>query len=80
LSTIYKSRVISKCRALVIAKSAILTPVTPSVVPVESGSLSVTTAPSLISAVPVGASPIVKVKVAADDSVPNVFNEVTLAT
>ena len=32
--------------ALVIAKSAILTHVTPSPVPVESGSLSVTTAPS----------------------------------
>ena len=33
-----------------------------------------------ISAVAVGASPIVKVKVAGDDSEPNTFNEVTLAT
>jgi hypothetical protein len=45
-----------------------------------SNILFVTIASSLISGVPVGASPIVKVKVAADDSEPNVFSEVTLAT
>ena len=41
--------------------------------------LSNVTASSWISVVPVGASPIVKVKVAGDDSEPNVFKELTLA-
>ena len=49
-------------------------------VTLPSNIFTVVIASFFISGVLVGASPIVKVKVAGDDSLPSVFNEVTLAT